>query len=195
MLKKDITYENFDGESVTETFHFHISKTELLEMEVSMEGGFEQYMQKVVQSQDGKAIMGIMQNFILKSVGKKSPDGSRFIKNQEVQDDFRYSPAYDALFMELCTNPDQAAEFLNGIVPKGLQQDVEKLQNLEGGNARLAVEPVSDPATGGNVFDNVDTSDNPAGVPRILTRAEAAAMDREELGHGLATGKYELGQD
>lgn len=52
------------------------------------------------------------------SYGVKSTDGRRFIKNQEVLDDFRQTEAYSVLFMELATNSEAAAEFINGVVPK-----------------------------------------------------------------------------
>ena len=51
--------------------------------------------------------------------GEKSPDGKRFIKNQELRDAFAQTEAYSDLFMELATDAEAAARFINGIVPQG----------------------------------------------------------------------------
>ena len=41
------------------------------------------------------------------------------LKNQELRDAFAQTEAYSDLFMELATDAEAAARFINGIVPQG----------------------------------------------------------------------------
>lgn len=127
MLKKTITYEDFNGETTSEDLFFHLSKAELVELEMSHEGGLSVALQKIVESQDGKAIVAEFKNIILNSYGKKSEDGRRFIKNQALRDEFESSEAYSTLFMELVTDTDAAIEFINGVIPKGMAEEAERV--------------------------------------------------------------------
>jgi hypothetical protein len=127
LLKKTITYEDFNGETTSEDLFFHLSKAELVELEMSHEGGLSVALQKIVESQDGKAIVAEFKNIILNSYGKKSEDGRRFIKNQALRDEFESSEAYSTLFMELVTDTDAAIEFINGVIPKGMAEEAERV--------------------------------------------------------------------
>ena len=206
MLKKSITYKNFNDVETTETFYFHMSQAELLRLEVSTKGGLQKALEIMVAAEDGAAIMDFMETFIKGAVGKKSDDGARFDKSPEVLADFLASPAYDTLFMELVTNPDSAAECLNGIVPAEMAANVERLSKLDQVKARVAErhpqdkpvnegEPearISDPSEGGNVFELDNTHPKPEARPIGLTPSQAREMDGEQLRSGLAEGKYIL---
>jgi hypothetical protein len=117
MLKKTIKYVDFDGNERTEDFHFNLTKAEVTEMELSTQGGLVKMLEKIVAEQDSKRIIEIFKDLILKSYGEKSPDGKRFIKNQELRDAFSQTEAYSELFMTLATNAEESAAFINGIVP------------------------------------------------------------------------------
>lgn len=118
MLKKTIKYTDYDGNEREEDFYFNLSTAELMEMELSTTGGLEKYIQKIVAEKDSKKILEIFKEIIVKSYGVKSADGKRFIKNDEVREEFVQTEAYSDLFSELATNADAAADFINGIVPK-----------------------------------------------------------------------------
>lgn len=120
MLKKTIKYTDFNEEEVVEDHYFHLSQAELVELEMSHEGGLSESLKKIIAAEDGKSIIKEFKNIILSSYGKKSADGRRFIKTQEMRDEFESSEAYSTLFMELVTNPEAAIEFINGIVPSKL---------------------------------------------------------------------------
>lgn len=120
MLKRDITYEDFDGKSVTETFYFNISKPELIEMEVEYKEGFDKYLEKVIQADDKKELMAVFKRIVLLSYGQKSDDGKRFIKNDELRKDFEQTAAYISLFTELALDDDAAAKFINGVLPRDI---------------------------------------------------------------------------
>jgi hypothetical protein len=117
MLKKTITYTDFNGLERTEDFYFNLTKAEVAEMEMSTEGGLVQKLEKIIQTQDGKQIMAIFKDIILKAYGEKSPDGKRFVKNQDLRDAFEQTEAYSELFMECATDAEAAASFMNAIVP------------------------------------------------------------------------------
>ena len=92
-------------------------------------------IQKVVNAQDAPAIIKIFKDLILKAYGEKSADGKRFIKNDELRDAFSQTEAYSQLFMELATDSDAAAKFVNGIMPADVS---EKIQNNAETNKFLA---------------------------------------------------------
>lgn len=120
MLKKTITYVDYNGNERKEDFHFNLTKAELMEMEMSTTGGLAEMIKRVVDAQDAPAIIKIFKDLVLKAYGVKSPDGKRFIKSKELTDEFAQTEAYSELFMELATNADAAAAFINGIVPANL---------------------------------------------------------------------------
>lgn len=121
MLKKTITYTDYNGNERTEDFYFNLSKAEIMEMEMGTTGGMAEMIQKVVSTQDAPAIIKIFKDLVLKAYGEKSPDGKRFMKSEELSMAFSQTEAYSNLFMELATNADMAAKFVNGIVPNAKQ--------------------------------------------------------------------------
>lgn len=127
MFKKTIKYVDFDGNEREEDFYFNLNKAEIIEMEVSEEGGLQATIKKVVQTKDASKIVKMFKDLVLKSYGEKSMDGRRFIKSQELSNAFSQTEAYSNLFMELATDADKAAEFVNNIVPQDLQQSLESI--------------------------------------------------------------------
>lgn len=122
MLKKTIVYTDYNGVERTEDFYFNLSKAELMEMEMTTSGGLAESIQRIVAAQDAPAIIKIFKDLVLKAYGEKSPDGKRFIKSDEISASFAQTEAYSNLFMELATDADAAAKFVNGIIPKDLQE-------------------------------------------------------------------------
>ena len=117
MLKKTMTYIDYDGNQRTEDFYFNLSKAEVAEMEMSTAGGLDKMINRIIAEQDGKRIIELFKDLVLKAYGKKSDDGKRFIKTKELSEEFSQTEAYSDLFMELATDADAAAAFVNGIVP------------------------------------------------------------------------------
>lgn len=123
MVKKTITYVDYNDNERTEDFYFNLSKAELMEMELSISGGLTEKIQSIIAAQDTPAIIKIFKELILKAYGQKSPDGKRFIKSQEIQDEFSQTEAYSQLFMLLATDEKEAADFVNGIIPQDLPKE------------------------------------------------------------------------
>lgn len=126
MIKKTITYTDYNGVERTEDFYFNLNKAEVLEMEMSTTGGLAGMIMNIIAAKDQPALIKIFKDLILKSYGKKSPDGRRIMKSQEIIDDFVQTEAYSQLFMELATDADAAAKFVNGIVPADVAQEAAK---------------------------------------------------------------------
>ena len=120
MLKKTISYVDYDGNERTEDFYFNLTKAELLEMSLSTAGGLDKYIEKITKTQDTPKLIELFKDIIIRSYGVKSDDGKRFIKNQEITEEFTQTEAYSDLFMTLATDDKEAADFLNGIIPKSL---------------------------------------------------------------------------
>lgn len=117
MLKKTITYTDYNGVERKEDHYFNLTKAELMEMEMSTAGGFAEMIQRIVDAQDAPSIIKVFKELILKAYGQKSPDGKRFIKTDELAKEFSETEAYSELFMELATDADAASAFINGIIP------------------------------------------------------------------------------
>lgn len=124
MLKKTITYEDFNGVERKEDFYFNLSKAEIMEMQFGTVGGLDVMLQKIIDAKDVKSIMDTFKMLILKAYGIKSDDGRRFIKSEEIAKDFEQTEAYSILYMELATDDNAAAEFVNGIMPKDVVAEV-----------------------------------------------------------------------
>jgi hypothetical protein len=175
VLKKTITYEDFNGETVSEDFFFHLSKAELVELEMSYNGGLSVALERIIAAEDGQAIIKEFKNIILGAYGQRSSDGRRFIKNQILRDEFESSEAYSTLFMELVTDTNAAIEFVNGVVPKNLTEDMAKLAVVPEPISSITITP----------------------EPQIVTKADMAKMSPEELaklGNRISSGEVKLGE-
>lgn len=118
MLKKTITFTDYNGVTRTEDFYFNLSKAELAEMEISTSGGLTERIKRITDGLDGPEIFKTFKEFIAKSYGVKSPDGKRFIKSEELTEAFFQTEAYSVLLMELLEeNGKNAADFMNAIIP------------------------------------------------------------------------------
>lgn len=116
MLKKTVTYTDYNGVERTEDFYFNLSKAEVVEMEMGITGGLTETIARVVAARDQPSIIKIFKEFTLKAYGEKSPDGKRFIKSEELSEAFSQTEAYSQIFMELATDADMAAKFVNGVL-------------------------------------------------------------------------------
>ena len=118
MLKKTITYTDYNGTEWTEDFYFNISKAELMDMEMGINGGMSTMINKIIATHDNAALYKLFTDLITKAYGEKSLDGKRFVKSKELSDSFVQTEAYSALLDEFLSNSESAAAFVNGILPK-----------------------------------------------------------------------------
>ena len=120
MLKKTITYTDYNGVEHTEDFYFNLTKAEVMEMELSTVGGYTETLNEIIKANDVPTLVKLFKGLILKSYGEKSRDGKRFIKSEELTSAFTQTEAYSNLFIELSTDADAASAFVKGILPQNL---------------------------------------------------------------------------
>lgn len=142
MLKRTIDYVDFEGNKQQETFYFNFSKFELAEMEYSVDGGLSKQMEKILAAEKVGQMLGVMKMLVLKSVGVKSDDNKRFVKTDEIAQDFVSSPAFEVLIFDVATDANKAAEFIKGIVPAEFASELDKKSTDSAGAVELSVAPV-----------------------------------------------------
>ena len=119
MLKKYITYMDYNGVARKEAFYFNLSRSELIKMQLSTEGGMEEYLQRVIDTHDNRKLFELFDQLIKMSYGIKSEDGKRFIKSEKLTEEFAQTEAYTELLLELMGDDSTNAvlEFVKGIMP------------------------------------------------------------------------------
>jgi hypothetical protein len=132
MLKKTITYTDYDGLERTEEFRFNLTKAELVDMELTTAGTFSETMKRIIAEKDIIRITKLFKELLLKSYGVKSDDGKRFIKSQELSEAFSQTEAYSDLYIELLSNPEEAAKFFAEVAPK-----MEEVSAVPAGNVTV----------------------------------------------------------
>lgn len=198
MLKKTITYLNpFTEQQVTEDFYFHISKADLVEMEVEQHKatynkdgeeltGMRAHLQRVVDAQDGPTVLKEFKDILRRSYGKKV--GDRFIKTAQAWEEFEGSEPYSELLFQLLSNAEEAAAFIEGIVPHNLERDISAVADRANGRTPAELSPEER-----ETIQTLQRENLPAGnTVRVLTQQEVADMDPDELKSGIATGRYKL---
>lgn len=144
MLKKTITFMDYDGHERTEDYYFNLSKAELADMQMSEYGGLDKLLTKIINTNDNVKLYQYFRDIVQKSYGVKSLDGKRFIKDPEETKAFTETEAYSVLIMELIQDADAASNFINSIIPQDLEEAVKK-QTANGALPDLkVVEPKSE---------------------------------------------------
>ena len=118
MRIETITFTDFNGVERTEDHYFNLTEAEAMEMEMSTNGGFSEMIKRIIAAQDTASLITIFKDLIRKSYGRKSLDGRKFEKSEEIFKDFEATEAYSILFMKLATDAKAATDFVNGIAPK-----------------------------------------------------------------------------
>lgn len=221
MLKKAITFTNFNDERVTKDFYFHLSKAQILELNLSQKGGLTAYIQALAEAEDSKTILKVLTEMITMSVGRKSADGNQFLDTQDIKDEFLKSPAFGELLMEMATDETggKAAAFINGIAPKGLEEDMAKMSKLDQVKANVEArsgmpKPVEEASVTRDIVDMQTAREETAGTARVhpeadptavdaplirsegnaapkqLTKKDLVEMDEAEIRNGIAEGRY-----
>lgn len=137
MLKKTITYTDYNGVERTEDHYFNISRSELAIMNYSEAGGLPDRLRSILNAKDSKAILNVVLSLVEMSYGVKSQDGRRFIKSKEAFEEFKQTEAYSNFILELLTSNDAATEFVKGILPNDLSAEIDKELAKNNGVPRL----------------------------------------------------------
>lgn len=126
MIKKTVTYTDFNGVERTEDFYFNLTEAEISEMELSKNGGYSAMIEKVTKANDQAAIINVFKEFVMKAYGEKSEDGRRFMKSPEIRAAFAETNAYSDIFMELATDAKAAIDFITRLIPQNLKKRLDE---------------------------------------------------------------------
>lgn len=117
MQKITVTYENFDGENVTEDLYFHLNIKELQEME-NWDPSLTERIAKLTKTEDGKDAFNLMRDIIETAYGERSSDGKRFLKSPEIRNMFTEGLAYDEVIIQFLDGTTDLGKFIEGLLPK-----------------------------------------------------------------------------
>lgn len=206
MLKKDITFVNpFTEQQVTEEHYFHLPKAELVRMEMEEHNkkytatkgelagqelsGMQAHLQRMIEAEDGRAVLREFEEILRRSYGKK--DGDRFVRSETIWEGFKSSEAYSEFLFQLFTQPDEMAKFIAAVFPGDLEEIVREVAARTGASAVDSVIPSSDGSvwtiTRKPVLDAA-TPENPVDI----TRVDMIEMDAAYLQGGLADGRFKF---
>lgn len=139
MLRKEVKYKDFDGNDRKDVLWFHLNEVEITEMDLETSGGLVKYMESIIDTNDVNQLITIFKDLLIRSYGERSMDGKHFYKDDKIRNEFVSSAAYPVLYMEMVSDADKAAEFINGIVPSNIREQMAKIENTPEGAAMLSV--------------------------------------------------------
>lgn len=128
MLKRTMTYTDYNGEKRTEDFFFNLTKAEIMEMAMSENGGLDAFIERIVSERDQKRIVSMFKQIILMAYGEKDLDGKHFVKSPAISTAFSQTEAYSDLFVELTTDGEKGAAFFNALIPADMDALAEKIR-------------------------------------------------------------------
>jgi hypothetical protein len=164
MLKREIKYEDFNENQTSEICYFNISKPEIIMLEAQYDGGFGNFLQRLLEAKNESQLVNQFKEIILMAYGEKTEDGKHFLKSEELKKQFSQSAAYNQLFMELASDPDALLEFIRGVFPKDVvveidQAQIDALKKQQG----LVAVPQPEPTT-------ANVPQDPPTLPNMPTR-------------------------
>ncbi len=139
MLRKEVKYKDFDGNDRKDVLWFHLNEVEITEMDLETSGGLVKYMESIIDTNDVNQLIAIFKDLLIRSYGERSMDGKHFYKDDKIRNEFVSSAAYPVLYMEMVSDADKAVEFINGIVPSNIREQMAKIENTPEGAAMLSV--------------------------------------------------------
>ena len=131
MLKKTITYTDYNGNKRTEDFFFNLNKSELIELGLSKDGGLDVMLKRIISEQNAPEIIKILKEILFKAYGEKSDDGKYFRKSEEISNNFFNTEAYNELFMEIFSSPEKAIAFFKGLIPQDIQDQIKEQELID----------------------------------------------------------------
>lgn len=154
MLKKTITYTDYNDEEVTEDFYFNISKLDLAEHDLELD--LRRTIEQLNTTTENKEAYGLFKFIILSAYGVRGEDGKKFYKKDRVTGiphsrDLEASPALEALIFEFLENPEKGAQFMEACLPANLVAEAKAAE----GSSTVEL-PASDPVLSGEDLEPTD---------------------------------------
>ena len=138
MIRKEITYTDYNGAEKTEAYWFNLNKAELLRLQFGVKGmDFHGVLTQMAADKEGGFIMDSVDDVIMKSIGQRTEDG-RFVKDPEYAAWFKTTDAYSELFTELCTDTVNGPIFMNGLIPENMKSSESEVKERTAEEIRKA---------------------------------------------------------
>lgn len=128
MVKKNITYNNYEGQPETKTFYFNLSRFEWLELEAYTKGGLTDNLKHALETNNLKKTIDLLKRIILRAYGERDLETGEFIKNDDLAIKFSKTEAFSELFYELAYDEKKSNEFFSGLIPFELREQVKQEQ-------------------------------------------------------------------
>lgn len=205
MLKKSITYEDLNGNEVTDTFRFNFTKLELLETDLMLEG-LEDTVKRLTETKDSQQAYTLFKDIILSAYGEVSSDGKYFMKEDDdgrpLRRRFASSPACSEMILEFLQDPEAGAKFIEACLPAKLVAEVKAakassdLQKIK--SEEQIAELVKEAAAR---QDDPETRIEPGTVPESAkgfgdySKSELLAMSNEEFRKLVPSNPKDMTQD
>ena len=136
MVKKHVSYEDYDGNKVEKDLWFHLNKSDLAKMSLGFDNGLIDGLTELQQKGDKKAVAEFIDNLLVNAYGVRKPGSDVFLKTPEIKEDFQYSLAHDEILMMLLGGEDdEIIDFIVGIMPGMSAEDradvIEKVKRAQ----------------------------------------------------------------
>lgn len=190
MLKKTISYKDYNDVQRTEDFYFNLDKLEILELEIQFEGGLSATIERLMETDAGAEVYNLFKDIVLKAYGKKSADGKRFMKGDDIALEFAQSPAMAELIFSFLKDANGAADFIAGLLPsqevidqvkKDFEEGMANQQGVQPAPADSPVQPADAVITSPEPVAVPETKDDPEKKFEDYTEAELLEMPYEQF--------------
>ncbi len=167
MFKKSMTFDDLEGNEVTQVFYFNYNKMEIAEL---LEFGcIQKYadpnrtytpLEKqleiltlspeetgLTEAENTRRAYEIFQDLILDAYGVKEADNVTFTKNAALREGWANHVAFVELIFEFIANPQLAATFIESCLPSKMvaaAKDQMQKDAQAGGGARLSSETITE---------------------------------------------------
>lgn len=180
VLKQTVQYTDFDGNQAMETLYFNLTRTEVaenlhlrdkfqdLENRLDLESG-----SRTLNPNEIAEVLDLVKILMKLAYGIRSDDGKRFIKNDQIWEEFTQTAVYDAFLFSLFEDADKANEFMMGVFPRELADELAR-QTETGTDAQTTPDISSVP-------ENADGRPAWMVEGRDPTQQEFAQMSKAEM--------------
>lgn len=191
MIKKTVTYDDLNGNEVTEDFYFNFTKLEALELEVTMDGGLEGTLAKISATEDSTSAWFLFKDLLLRAYGRKGPGGKGFPKKDvdgnPMRDYLEASPALGEIIIDMLQNPGDAAKFFEGMLPPKMVAEAKLDAEKESGQEALSFEEKPEVPTAPPVLEEKKFED--------YSRQELLDMGQIDFNRLVGTNPNKMTQD
>lgn len=123
MIRKEISYTDFNGVQQKELAYFNLNKAELGKLQMRQNGTYIDRLKDLVARRKVEEMFDFVYNLILDAYGDRDPEGRKFVKSEEMRKDFEQSLAFSEFLMELIGDGDKLSNFITSVLPPDMVKE------------------------------------------------------------------------